>query len=340
MKETLLYEKFNNKRVRCNVCSHRCVMAPNERGICGVRENRDGKLYLLVYGKAIASASDPIEKKPFFHFLPKSKTYSFATVGCNFRCINCQNADISQAPKEGYYFENKKIPGEDMPPDKIVQAALKNNCKSISYTYTEPTIFLEYALDTMKLAREKGLKNCFVSNGYMTKEAAELTIPYLDAINIDLKSFNDDSYQKYCGASLEPVLSTLKLMKKKGVWLEVTTLLIPDFNDSHKELTRVVKFIKNELGEDVPWHVSRFYPAYGLAGIASTSVDKIHKACILGVKNGLKWVYAGNIPGDKDEDTYCHKCGELMIDRRGYEIKRLDKNGKCSKCKSSLDIIE
>jgi pyruvate formate lyase activating enzyme len=340
MKEAILYKKLERGKVRCSVCNHRCVIAPRQRGICGVRENQNGRLYLLSYGKAIACNIDPIEKKPLFHFLPGTQSFSVAAVGCNFRCANCQNADISQASKEGYFFEAKKIPGTALAPSEIVTKAISSQCPSISYTYTEPTMFLEYALDTMKIAKEKGLKNIFVSNGYMTPETTKLLNGKLDAANIDLKSFSDESYLKNCGARLEPVLATLKLMKKLEIWLEITTLIIPQFNDSECEFQQIADFIVKELGPEVPWHVSQFYPTYNLMGTPQTPVEKIHKACEIGERAGLKYVYAGNIPGDKYENTYCPNCGEIMIDRLGYDVKRFDKNGRCSKCQIALNIIE
>lgn len=340
MKEALLYKKLERGKVRCAVCSHRCTILPRQRGICGVRENQNGRLYLLSYGKAVACNIDPIEKKPLFHFLPGTQSLSIATAGCNFRCANCQNADISQASKEGYFFEAKKIPGTPLLPSEIVDKAVKNHCPSISYTYTEPTIFLEYALDSMKLAKEKGLKNVFVSNGYMTLETIKLLNGVLDAANIDLKSFSNDSYLKNCGARLKPILEALQFLRKSGVWVEVTTLIIPNFNDSEDEVREIAEFIVQKLGSEVPWHISRFHPAYNMMGTPETSVEKIHKACEIGQKAGLKYVYAGNIPGDKYENTYCPNCGEIMIDRLGYDIERFDKDGKCSKCQTFLNIVE
>lgn len=222
LKEALLYKKLDNKKVQCLNCPHYCILSHKKRGVCGVKENIDGKLYSLVYGKLIALHIDPIEKKPFFHFLPGSQSLSLATAGCNLACLNCQNYNISQGPKN-----NGEIEGEDIFPQEIVEMALEYKLPSISYTYTEPTVFLEYALDVMKLAKDKSLKNNFVSNGFMTSEAAKLVIPYLDTINIDLKSFSDEFYQKNCRARLQPVLETAKLMKKSKVWVEITTLIIP-----------------------------------------------------------------------------------------------------------------
>jgi len=334
MKEALLYKKIKNKKVQCNLCAHRCTILPDKRGICGVRENKAGKLYSLVYGRACAEHIDPIEKKPLFHFLPGTTSLSIATVGCNFRCKNCQNWEIAQSPKE-----NGQIWGDDLSPKEIVKHAKEQKCHGVSYTYTEPTIFIEYALDTMKLAKAEGFKNSWVTNGFMTKEAFELVAPYLDAANCDLKSFTDKVYQENCGARVKPVLETLKRMKKAGIWLEVTTLIIPTLNDKEEEYKNIASFIKGELGPEVPWHISQFYPAYKLMDLPATSVEAIHKARDIGKKMGLKYVYTGNLPGDEGENTYCPKCGELVIERLGYSIKRFDKDGKCPKCGEKLDLI-
>jgi len=334
MYEALLYQKLNNNLVQCQACAHHCVIAPKQRGFCGVRENQNGKLYSLVYSKACAINIDPIEKKPFFHFLPGSYSLSIATVGCNFKCLHCQNADISQTPKE-----TKEIFGEDWPPERIVSEALQNKVPSISYTYTEPTIFVEYALETMKLAKKKGLKNNWVTNGYMTEETLELISPYLDAANVDLKFFRDDLYQKVCGGKLQPVLNSLKWIKKHKIWVEVTTLVIPSYTDIGTQFEDIAKFIKNELGPETPWHISRFYPAYKMINVSLTPPEVIHRAVEIGKKFGLKYVYTGNLPGDRGENTYCPKCGELIIQRFGYEITRFDKQGKCPKCSKKIDLI-
>ena len=285
-KEAILYEKLSGNKVRCGVCNHRCLIGDGKKGICGVRKNEKGKLYTLVYGKAIAENIDPIEKKPFFHFMPGTRSLSIATVGCNFRCMHCQNADISQTDF---------ISGKDLLPERVVEDALENDCPSIAYTYTEPTIFVEYALDTMKLARKNKLKNVWVSNGYMTKETLDLIGLYLDAINVDLKGFTEKFYQEVCGAKLKPVLENLKRIKKKKIWLEVTTLIIPTKNDSPKELKNIAEFIKKELGAETPWHVSRFFPTYKMVDLLPTEVEKIYKAVDIGKKAGLKYVYGGNI---------------------------------------------
>lgn len=334
MHEAILYQKLNNNNVRCQACAHRCLIVPNKRGFCGVRENQKGKLYSLVYSKAVAINIDPIEKKPFFHWLPGSYSLSIATVGCNFRCLHCQNYDISQSPKEA-----GQIFGENWPPEKIVEEALKSKVPSISYTYTEPTIFIEYALETMKLAKKKGLKNNWVTNGYMSEATLKLISPYLDAANVDLKFFQDDLYQKICGGRLQSVLDSLKWMKAHKIWVEVTTLVIPGYTDQGKQFEDIAKFIKNKLGAETPWHISRFYPAYKMLNLSPTPPEIIHKAAEIGKKIGLKYVYTGNLPGDRGENTYCPKCGELVIQRIGYEISRFDKQGKCPKCEEKLDLI-
>ncbi len=336
MKETYLYKKLKDKKVQCQNCAHYCVILPGKRGICGVRENQDGKLYSLVYGKAVAIHVDPIEKKPFFHFLPGSHSLSVATVGCNFKCKSCQNHDISQMPQL-----TGEIEGQEISPKEIVELTLKNNLPSISYTYTEPAIFSEYALDTMKLAKKQGLKNNWVSNGFWSKELFDLISPYLDAANIDLKSFEDDFYIKYCGGRLQPVLDTLKKLKNKKIWVEVTTLVIPTLNDKAEIFKNIANFIKKELGAETPWHVTQFSGAisWQLQNLPDTPAKTLESAHKIGKKTGLKYVYTGNIPGLPSEDTYCPKCGTKMIERTGYFIERYDKNGKCSKCSQSLNLI-
>ncbi len=336
MKAVYLYKKLKNNKTQCQTCAHYCLILPGKRGICGVRENIDGKLYSLNYGKVIAVNIDPIEKKPFFHFLPGSYSLSVATVGCNFACKNCQNWDISQGFKE-----TGKIPGEDFSPKEIVRFALKNKLPSISYTYTEPTIFLEYALETMKLAKKSGLKNCFVSNGFMSKESAKLVIPYLDANNIDIKSFSDEFYVSNCGARLQPVLDTAKLMKKSGVWVEITTLIIPTLSDSEETFRAIAKFIYDELGSETPWHISQFSGAisWKLQNLPDTPVETLQKAYQIGKEIGLKYVYTGNVPDLPSEDTFCPKCGALCIDRTNYVIHRYDKQGLCQKCGTDLNLI-
>jgi pyruvate formate lyase activating enzyme len=328
MSEALLYEKQPDGSVKCSMCGHRCLIVEGRRGVCGVRENQGGTLYSLVYGRPVALHVDPIEKKPLFHFQPGALSYSVATAGCNLRCEHCQNYDISQASKQG-----GKIVGDDVPPEKVVEGAVKAGCSSIAYTYTEPTIFMEYALDISKLAVEHGLKNVFVSNGFMTPESVDLIAPFLHADNVDLKSFSDRFYREVCGGRLEPVLETLKGLVKKGVWVEVTTLVIPTLNDSVDELREIAGFIKNELGDHVPWHVSRFHPDYKLTHLPATPFNTIKKALDVGRDVGLKYVYAGNISHDESENTYCYGCGKLLIERHGFSISgNFVKDSKCPEC--------
>jgi len=336
MKEVYLYKKSSNQKVQCLNCAHRCVILPGKRGICGVRENINGKLYSLVYGKAVAIHIDPIEKKPFFHFLPGSYSLSVATVGCPFACKNCQNWDISQGPKL-----TGKIEGEDVSPEEIVKMAKEYKVPSISYTYTDPVVFSEYALDTMKLAKKEGIKNAWVSNGFMSPESAKMVIPYLDANRIDIKSFSDEFYKTNCGGRLQPVLDTCKLMKKSGVWVEIITLVIPTLSDSEEMFRKIAVFIHDELGSETPWHVTQFSGAisWKLQDLPDTPAGSLEKAYKIGKEAGLKYVYTGNIPGMPFEDTFCPKCKTLAIDRTGYIISRHDKQGMCPKCGGDLNLI-
>lgn len=334
MKEALLYERLENNKIRCDLCAHRCLLTEGKTGICGVRKNLGGTLYTLVYDKVIAAHIDPIEKKPLFHFLPGSTSFSIATVGCNFRCLHCQNAEISQMPKD-----EKIINGSSMSPMDIVDNAYKSGCQSISYTYTEPTIFFELAYDTARLAHEKGLKNIFVTNGYMTKEALDMVRPYLDAANVDLKFFDEKMHKRVCGASRDPVLETIKRMKEYGIWVEVTTLVIPTKNDSDEELTQIAEFIKG-VGAEIPWHVSAFHPTYKMNDLPRTSAATLQRARKIGLKAGLRYVYTGNIPGDEGEHTFCHNCKAALIHRVGFEIvENYVRESRCPFCGAVIDGI-
>jgi pyruvate formate lyase activating enzyme len=318
--------------VQCSLCHQHCRIKPGCRGLCGVRENQDGTLMTLVYGNLVAASVDPIEKKPFYHFLPGSLAYSIATAGCNFRCLHCQNADISQLPRE-----NGLILGDYVPPDEIVAAAKAYGCQSIAYTYTEPTIFFEYAYDVAMLAKEAGLKNVFVSNGYIGEEAAEKIIPILDANNIDLKG-DDQFYRKVCGARLEPVQRNIELFWKKGVWLEVTTLIIPGYNDSKEQLQEIAQFLAS-VSKDMPWHISAFYPTYKLTDVPRTGVEALRLGLKVGREAGLKHIYVGNIPGES-ENTICPVCGLVLIERLGYRVMRNSIiDGHCSKCGSAISGV-
>ncbi|MBN1833700.1 MAG: AmmeMemoRadiSam system radical SAM enzyme [Deltaproteobacteria bacterium] len=331
MKEAYLYEKKDLNRVRCLLCSHNCLIKEGSRGICGVRENQGGTLVSLVYGKVIASHTDPIEKKPLFHFLPGSRSYSIATVGCNFKCLFCQNADISQMPAD-----HKRIRGEDMAPEAVVENAVAGRAMTISYTYTEPTVYFELALDAARLAEPKGLRNVFVTNGYMTEDCLKEIDSFLHGANVDLKSFSDTFYREQCGGRLEPVLHSIKTMKELGVWVEVTTLLIPGMNDSREELRDLAGFLAS-VSPDIPWHISRFHPTYRLTHIPPTPVEIIHRAREIGYEMGLKYVYTGNLPGDEGEKTRCHECDGLLIDRTGFMVRENRiQNGLCPSCGVSI----
>jgi pyruvate formate lyase activating enzyme len=335
MREAMLYESLEEGKVQCRLCAHRCLIKEGKRGICGVRENQGGRLQTLVYARAVARNVDPVEKKPLFHFQPGSRSYSIATVGCNFRCLFCQNADISQMPRD-----LNRIIGGEFPPEQVVEAARKSGCRSISYTYTEPTIFFEYAFETARLARSAGLRNIFVSNGYMTAEALDSIHPWLDAANVDLKAFTDSFYKEQCGARLDPVLESLRKMKSLGIWVEITTLLIPGMNDSNEELRELARFIV-ELGPEIPWHVSRFHPIYRLTTVSHTPVATLRRAREIGLQTGLHYVYTGNIPGDEGENTFCHHCGKLLIDRYGFSIGHYGiKNGRCPDCQTTVAGVE
>ncbi|AGF78726.1 pyruvate-formate lyase-activating enzyme [Desulfocapsa sulfexigens DSM 10523] len=332
MKEALLYQKESNDRVTCLLCSHNCSIANHRRGLCGVRENKGGVLYSLVYGKVIAEHIDPIEKKPLFHVLPGSRSLSIATVGCNFSCRHCQNASISQPGS----FSSDAVPGVAKSPEAVVESALAAGCNSISYTYVEPTIFFEYAYDCMSLAKREGLKNCFVSNGYMSKPATELLTPVLDAINIDLKSYRNEFYKTVCGARLQPVLDSIRRMHDAGVWVEVTTLLIPGLNDSDEELRQIADFLVS-IDKSIPWHVTGFFPTYKLTDRPPTSLESLEHAREIGIAQGLQYVYAGNRPGKGGENSSCPSCGFEVILRHGFFIQKNNLiQGKCPSCNSSI----
>ncbi len=327
MKVAMFYTKESDQKVRCGLCRHHCLIADGNRGICRVRENRGGTLYSLVYGKVVAEHLDPIEKKPLFHVLPGSRSYSIATVGCNFRCRHCQNYSISQVDQE------MAIPGAPRKPEEIVQGALRSGARSIAYTYTEPTIFYEFALDTAVLAKEQGLMNVFVSNGYISPEPLAKIAPFLDAANIDLKGFSESFYRDIVGARLSGVLESLVEYRRLGVWLEITTLIIPGLNDTEGELKGIADFICQNLGPDTPWHVSQFYPTYKLTDRGRTPVATLRMAREIGLASGLRYVYEGNVPGEGGENTICPGCGGVVIERYGYSIVASSlEAGACASC--------
>ncbi len=328
MREAVLYDRKESGAVKCHLCRHGCLIEDQKKGICGVRQNLAGTLYTLVYDKVISTNVDPIEKKPLFHFAPGSLSFSIATVGCNFRCSFCQNYSISQMP-----HDRGRIAGESYTPVEIVSMALQAGCKSISYTYTEPTIFYELARDTMVEAKKHGLLNVFVTNGYMTRDMLDDARDLLDAANVDLKAFNDKFYTHYCKAKREGVMDTLAYMKELGTWVEVTTLLIPTLNDNLDEIRDMARFIRGSLGPGTPWHVSRFYPQYKEQDLPPTDVQEITRVSQIGLEEGLHYVYVGNVPGDPAEKTRCPGCSYLLVDRVGYTIRRnAIEDGSCPKC--------
>jgi pyruvate formate lyase activating enzyme len=335
MKEALFYEKLEDLKVHCFLCRHRCTINDGNRGLCGVRENKGGTLYTLVYGFPCSYHVDPIEKKPLFHFYPGSQAFSIATAGCNFRCHHCQNHEISQMPRnEGHIY------GQKMDPSEVVEMSANAGCKSISYTYTEPTIFYEYALDCAKLAKGKGISNNFVTNGYIEEEPLKAIRPYLDGANIDLKGFSQEFYKKVCGAELLGVLDTIKVYKSLGIWIELTTLVIPGYNDKEEELRAIAQFIKSDLGAETPWHVSAFYPTYRLTDAPRTTAKTLQRAREIGIEAGLRYVYMGNIPGSDGENTYCWSCKKLVIGRYGYTISEYNiKSGACIFCSAIIDGV-
>jgi len=356
--EARFYEPLPGRRVLCTLCPHDCRIAEGGRGACGVRYNHAGRLYTLVYDRLVAREVNPIEKKPLFHFHPGSFAYSLSTVGCNLRCSFCQNWQISQWPKahlpkhlqrpetEPEQPElicpqlvalERQVAGEPATPASIVQAALASGCASISYTFTEPTIFYELAYDAAVLARERGLLNNFVSNGFISEAPLRALAPVLDGVNVDLKFFREESYRRISRARLQPVLDAIRLYHQLGVWVEVTTLIIPGINDSEQELTDIAEFICS-VGAGIPWHVTRFYPAYRLVERPPTGLDILRRARDIGLAAGLRYVYEGNVPGEGGENTYCYQCGELLIERYGFAvIRNRIRDAACPACGAHID---
>lgn len=333
-----LSKKLSSGKILCEACAHACKLEEGEYGICGVRKVEEGELKLLVYSLAAAVNIDPVEKKPMFHFLPDTKAFSFGTIGCNFSCKFCQNFTISQYPKE----HSHKIVGEDLPPQKIVELAILNGCDSIAYTYNEPVVFFEYTYDTAKLAHEKGLKNIYVTSGYETRAAIDRLSPYVEGMNIDIKSFSDDFYKEVCGARLKPVLEAVKYAHEKGIWVEITTLLIPGKNDSDDEIRSIAKFIAR-LDPSIPWHLSAFHPMYKMRDVSSTPISTLLRAYEIAKKEGLKYVYIGNVDSEDYESTYCPSCKKKVIQRSGnigqFVTNNLDKDGKCPHCGYLLEGV-
>ena len=316
----------------CDVCAHHCRLREGAKGICGVHQRQGNEIACLVYGRIVAENIDPVEKKPLFHFQPGSLTYSIATCGCNFHCLHCQNSSISQVGKN----VQVETTGVYRSPEQVIASAVAGNCRSVSYTYVEPTIFFEYAYDCCVVAKEAGLGNIFVTNGYQSVHSGERIAPFLTAANVDLKSFSDTFYKEICGARLQPVLDTIKLLHTAGVWLEITTLLIPGHNDNEKELHEIAKFIYR-LDPDIPWHVTGFYPTFKLTAAPPTSTETLIKAREIGLRSGLRYVYTGNRPGITGENTTCPHCGEVVITRSGYRVAGVKvHDGLCDACGAKI----
>lgn len=331
MHQALCFEPLEQQAVRCGLCRHRCVIGEGKRGICRVRENHEGTLYSRSSGLLVAEQVDPIEKKPLFHLLPGSRCYSVASVGCNFRCLHCQNAGIAQYDDQG----SGHIPGRAVTPEQTVSHALQSGCRSIAFTYTEPTVWFEYCLKTATLAAKAGLYTAFVTNGYITPEALGMITPVLHAANIDLKGFSDDFYSRVCGARLEEVLEGIRDYRRRGIWIEITTLVIPGENDDQRQLDGIARFISQELGPDTPWHISRYFPQHQMQHPATprSSLDRAFEA---GVRAGLRYLYEGNL-SDAREQTVCPACGSVVIGRNGYQVTSLNlKDGACGRCGAQI----
>ncbi len=330
MQEANFYQKLENNAVLCNLCPRYCRIKPDQYGYCFVRQNIDGKLYAIAYGRPYAVNVDPIEKKPLFHFLPGSRILSIGTAGCNMGCKYCQNCDISKAK-----FDQKKT--IDLPPNRVVQLALHYDATGIAYTYNEPTIFAEYAMDTATLGQEQQLKNVMVTNGYITGEAINDVYQNMDAANVDLKGFTKDFYQRLTSSKLEPVLNTLISLYKKGIWIELTNLIIPSYNDEHEQVKRMSEWIINKLSPYVPVHFTAFHPDYKLKHLPPTTPTTLLEMRKLALEVGLKYVYVGNIANEDASSTYCHNCGSLLIRRSWHKTYLKDlENGNCKNCGQSI----
>ncbi|MBM3309631.1 MAG: AmmeMemoRadiSam system radical SAM enzyme [Candidatus Altiarchaeales archaeon] len=325
-KEAYNFIQLGGNRVKCMTCPHGCILDENGVGICRAKVNKNGKLYSIAYGNPCAVHIDPVEKKPLFHFYPGSTAYSLATGGCNLRCLNCQNWDISQASP----LETKNI---DLMPEQVVDEALSNNCKSIAYTYSDPLAFYEYTLDSCKIARGKGVKNILVTAGYINTAPLKEWCKYVDAAHVDLKSFSEEIYNKLNSATLQPVLNTIKTMKEQGVWVEIINLVVPTWTDKMDMIKQMCEWIHKNCGEDQVLHFSRFYPQHKLTNLPQTPVDTLEQARKTAIDSGLNYVYIGNVPGHNAENTLCPKCGKIVVERQGYTIKQNNLvNGTCKNC--------
>lgn len=331
-KEAILYDKVG-KALNCKICERRCIISQGKTGFCEMRENDGGKIYSLNYAAASSVAVDPIEKKPLFHFYPGTMVFSIGSVGCNFRCKHCQNWGISQA-------ELEQIPTREILPENAIRLTKEYGCKSIAWTYNEPTMWFEYTLDSAKLAKKEDIKTIYVTNGYMSEESLEEIRPHLDAANIDLKGMSEKFYSDLCDARLQPVLDNIVRMHDAKIHIEITNLMIPGYNDSDEDINALVKFMVEEVGVEVPLHFTRFFPQYQMQNLPPTEVKYLEKAHKMAKDAGMKYVYMGNVPTGKGENTYCPECGELVIKRDGFEVvsDELKKTKECPKCKAKIDI--
>lgn len=331
LKEAMFYEPLEEMRVQCKLCPWKCSVADQERGTCGVRENREGKYYTLVHSQPCAAHVDPIEKKPLFHYLPGSLAFSIATAGCNIECKFCQNWDIAQVRPE-------QVKAYYLPPEDVTRISRQYSCKTIAYTYSEPVIFYEYMYDSAVYARQHGIGNVIISNGFINKEPLEQLCQQLTGVKIDLKAFTEKFYQETCRGELKPVLNTLETLRDIGIWYEIVVLLVPTLNDSQQEIQEMSRWIYKELGEGVPVHFSRFHPMYKIKNLPPTPVKTIEMARNVAMDAGLHYVYVGNVPGHPGESTYCPNCGEIVVRRIGYRILKvdIDDSGHCIHCQNPI----
>jgi len=324
-KEAYHYTKLG-ENVQCNICPNQCILEENERSICRNKINKNGKLYTLAYGNPCAVHIDPIEKKPLFHYLPGTLSFSIATTGCNFRCLNCQNWEISQAKPE----ETQNI---EMFPEDVVKNALAYSCTSIAYTYSEPIAFYEYMYDTSKIAKENGIKNLWITNGSINEDASRDLCKYIDAANVDLKSFKEEIYNNLNSGRLQPVLNTLKILKEEKKWFEITNLVIPNYTDDINMIKEMCEWLVKNIGKNYPLHFSRFHPDYKLSHLQPTPVKILEEARKYAMDIGLNFVYIGNVPGHEGQNTYCPKCEKILIERKGYSIIQNNiENDACKFC--------
>ncbi|MGF3554608.1 MAG: AmmeMemoRadiSam system radical SAM enzyme [Thermoplasmatota archaeon] len=332
-KEASFWKKINDKKIQCTLCSHNCKIDDNKVGVCGVRKNEQGRLFTLIYGLTSSTAADPIEKKPLYHFHPGTYAFSMGTVGCNFKCSHCQNYTISTADPDSYYLK-------EITPENVVELSEEYYCQGVSYTYNEPTIWHEFCFDSAKLVKKAGLYTCYVTNGYISEEPLKEISSYLDAMNIDVKAFNDDFYKKICKARLEPVLRTCELAKELGIHVELTYLVIPTLNDSLDEIKAFCKWVVEKLDKKTPVHFSRFHPDYKMINLPMTPIRTLQRIYNIAKETGILYTYLGNVIHGDYENTFCPNCGNLCIRRIGYSISLIGfKNGKCSKCGYVLPIV-